>query len=395
MRDVAIVGAGASGLLCGILCAKKGLSVTIFEKNTKIGRKILASGNGRCNISNTSISIDDYFSQNLIFVKEILDKFSFADFEKLMLSFGMLLEKKADGRVYPLSNEARSVVKIFEDIAKSFSVEFILNHKIEDVDDLFSKYKNVVIATGSNAAVKLGGTEDGYNFAKFYGHNIVPLYPSLVQLELASGMYEKLSGIKIDAEVTLFINGQKELVQSGDILFTNYGISGFVILDISQRVASAFLEYAYVDISCNLLPQFSTQKLSAFLLARAKELPKIEFLTILAGVVTLKVAKVILEILGIPFTTLCQDVNTKTTKRVASKITSLKFEVKDTHGFNYAEVSGGGVDTLELNVKTLESLKRKNLYFCGEVLDVVGKRGGYNFAWAFSSAYSVAKGLTL
>ncbi|MEA3228813.1 MAG: NAD(P)/FAD-dependent oxidoreductase [Campylobacterota bacterium] len=393
-NKIAIVGAGASGLICAIFCAKAGLRVDIYEQNSKPAKKILVSGNGRCNISNIDATSNNYFTNNSVFIKEVLKQFNFEQFTKFTNSIGLLLDIKDDGRVYPLSNEAKSVVKIFEDYAKNLNVNFHLNEKIEDIDKLTKEYNSVVVATGSEAASHLGGNSDGYNFAQKYNHTIVPTYPSLVQLHLNSQYAKKMSGAKIDAEVTLFINNKKETVSKGDILFTNYGVSGFAILDISQLASVTLLNYEAVDISINLLPSFNAQKLSTHILNISQNIPHFTILDILVGLIPIKIAQNLLEYLKIEQDISSQNIHTKLTKKIANRVLNWRFEVTQTHGFRHAEVSGGGVDTTEIDSKTMQSLKQKNLYFIGEVLDVVGERGGYNFTFAWASGYICAKHLS-
>jgi len=389
---VAIVGGGASGLLCAIFCAKSSCEVDIYEQNNKVGKKILVSGNGRCNITNKNISINNYISNNPQFVKYALNQFGFNEFKKFIESLGLLLEIKDDGRCYPQSNEAKSVVSILYKYALTLGVKIHTDTKIKNIKELFKKYDKVVIATGSQAGEHLGGCNDGLEFAKEFSHNIIPTYPSLVQFELNSNIAPKMTGAKLDAEVTLLINHKKESTIKGDILFTNYGVSGFAILDISSDASIALLNYEAVDISINLLPNFTMQKLSSHILNISKNMTDFTILDILVGLIPLKIANGILEELNIPNKT--KDINTKLSKKIANKMLDWRFEVKDTHGFRYAEVAGGGVDTYEVDEKTMQSKKQKNLYFCGEVLDVVGKRGGYNFAWAWASGYVCAKDIT-
>ncbi len=393
-KKVVIIGAGASGLLCAIFCAKASCHVEIYEQNSKPAKKILVSGNGRCNITNRDITPNDFFSDNASFVKEALDNFGFDEFEKFASSIGLMLDVKEDGRAYPLSNEAKSVAKLLEEYAKSLGVIFHTDTKITDIKKLLQNYDKVVIATGSEAASHLGGNRDGYEFAKEFGHSIVPTYPSLVQLHLDSSIAHKMSGAKIDGEVTLLINHKNDSTCKGDILFTNYGVSGFAILDISQRASVALMNFEHVAISVNLLPDFTAQKLSAHISKLAQTIPKFSVLDILVGLIPLKIAQSLLDDLKISHDTEAKEVHTKLSKKIANQILNWRFEVTDTHGFRHAEVSGGGVDTSEINPKTMESLKQINLYFCGEVLDVVGRRGGYNFAFAWASGYAAAKDIS-
>jgi hypothetical protein len=393
-KKIAIIGGGASGLLCAIFCAKKSLQVDVYEQNNRCAKKILVSGNGRCNITNKNLSPHDYFSNNPTFVESSLNEFGFEAFEKFANSIGLLLDVKADGRAYPLSNEAKSVAKLLEDYALNLGIVFHTETKITDIKELTDKYGSVVVATGSRAASHLGGNNDGEEFAKLFGHNIIPSYPSLVQLEIDSKIVHKMSGAKVEAEITLFINHKLDSTSGGDLLFTNYGISGFGVLDISQRASLALMESNHVGISINLLPNFTTQKLSSHIMNIANSMPKFTILDILVGLIPIKIATHLLEYLEIYPTITAKEINIKLSKKIANMMLNWRFEVSDTHGFRHAEVSGGGVDTTEINPKTMESLRQKNLYFCGEVLDVVGKRGGYNFAFAWASGYSAAKAIT-
>ena len=392
--SVAIIGAGASGLMSALLCAKKGLKVDIFEQNEKCGKKILVSGNGRCNISNKNLKPSDYFSNNPSFIEYSLEQFGFSKFEKFINSLGLLLDVKEDGRAYPLSNEAKSVVNILVESAKSLGVTFHTNKKIDSLFELTKNYDKVIVATGSRAASHLGGNSDGEKFALELGHNIVDAYPSLVQLHLNSTIAPKMSGAKVEAEVTLFINGIKEESRIGDTLFTNYGVSGFAILDLSQKASAALLEYSSVDIAINFSPRISVQKISAHLLNFSKSNPNIKIVTALSSIVPLKIAQGIINYLQIDMQETLGSLHTKLSKKIANALTNWKFEVSQTHGFRHAEVSGGGVDTLEINPKTMASYKDSNIYFCGEVLDVVGRRGGFNFAFAWASAYAAAQDIT-
>lgn len=394
MKKVAVVGGGASGLLCAIFCAKQNLHVDIYEQNDKCAKKILVSGNGRCNITNRDLSPNDFFSDNPSFAEDALKEFGFKEFEKFCSGIGLLLDVKDDGRAYPLSNEAKSVASLLLNYATALGVTIHTQSKITNIKELFDKYDSVVVATGSEAASHLGGNRDGLVFAQEFGHNIIPTYPSLVQFHLNSKTAHRMSGAKLNAEVTLLLNNKKDSTCSGDILFTDYGVSGFAILDISQRASVALMEYAKVDIAINLLPTFNPQKLSAHIDRVASSLPHFNILDILAGLIPLKIAHGVLEDLSIPASTCKDEIGTKLSKKIANHMLNWRFEVSGTHGFRHAEVSGGGVDTLEIDSKTMESLKKRNLYFCGEVLDVVGRRGGYNFAFAWASGYLAAKAIT-
>jgi predicted Rossmann fold flavoprotein len=394
MKKIAIIGAGASGLLCAIFCAKKNIDVDMFEQNSKCAKKILVSGNGRCNITNRYLSSKDFFSDNPLFCEFAIKEFDFKKFEIFCNDIGLLLDVKDDGRVYPLSNEAKSVTSLLLTTAKNLGITIYTDKKITNIKELVNNYDSVVVATGSEAASHLGGNRDGAEFAQEFGHNIIPTYPSLVQFHLDSKIAHRMNGTKIHGEVTLLINNKKDSSCCGDILFTNYGVSGFAILDISQRASVALMEYAKVDISINLLPIFNAQKLSVHINKLASTQMKFKIVDILTGLIPIKIAQGLLEDLKISASICGEAIGMKLSKKIANAMLNWQFEVNNTHGFRHAEVSGGGVETTEINPKTMESLKKKNLYFCGEVLDIVGKRGGYNLAWAWASGYLVAKNIT-
>jgi predicted Rossmann fold flavoprotein len=393
MKKVAIIGGGASGLFCAIICAKEGAKVTLFEQNNKLAKKILVSGNGRCNITNTQLSWRNYHSNNPEFVRYAIERFGYKAFEKMMHSFGLVLTKHQDGRVFPLSYEAKNVAYIFEQMARSLGVEIHLNAKITSLENLFLEYDAVVVATGSQAATHLGGCDDGERFAKEYGHTIYPSFASLVQLEINNKHLHKMAGVKTEAKITLLINHQQECSVLGDLLFTNYGISGLGVLDISYHASKALEAFAHVSVELNLLPSFTPQKLAQNIIAIAHNKPHATLQEVLMGFVPLKVATQVVEFAQLNPTNKASTLNQKMAKKIANTLTHWRFEVEQTHGFRHAEVCGGGINTQEVDPKTMQSLKRKNLYFTGEVLDVVGQRGGYNFAFAWASGYLAAQNI--
>jgi len=392
-KKVAVIGGGASGILSAIFCAEAGCAVTLFEQNSKLAKKILVSGNGRCNITNKYLSRNDYYGSNPEFVSHALKLFGFDAFKKFAESMGLLLDVKEDGRAYPLSNEAKSVVQLFSKRLQELDVAVHYNAKISSVKEFLAKYDAVIVATGSRAASHLGGCSDGEDFAKEFGHTLIPAYPSLVQLEIDSKIIHKMAGAKVDGLVTLYINHKKELTTQGDILFTNYGLSGFAILDISQHASEALLAFSHVSVALNLLPNFTQQQLSGYITNLAKRHPNYTIKDTLVGLLPLKIVTNLLQFLEIQPDTEAKTITPKLAKKIANTTLNWRFEVEETHGFRHAEVSGGGICTDEIDPKTMQSRKEKNLYFTGEVLDIVGRRGGYNFAFAWASAYIASKSI--
>lgn len=402
MNKIAIIGGGASGLMAALFAARAGANVTIYEHNNSVGKKILASGNGRCNIINTTASYEDYAGADPQFVAYALKQLNFHYFEKFCHSIGLLLDIKDDGRCYPLSNEAKSVLIALKSAVSEAGVKIIIESKVTAItktDSQFSvqtdqgkqSYNKVLIATGSEAAPQLGSTADGYTFARSFGHEIIPTYPSLVQLHLNSKNHHKMAGVKTTAEVTLFIDNKRYMKVTGDILFAAYGISGLAILDISQRASHALLHKQRVSISLNLLPRYDREELVNVIEKLFATVAKHDVHTALCGLLPAKIITYLLEDAAVPQNTTVSSLNSKEIKKIAHMIGEWKFEVTDTHGFKHAEVSGGGVSTAQINNKTMESKLVEGLYFAGEVLDIVGKRGGYNFNFAWASGMIAGK----
>jgi predicted Rossmann fold flavoprotein len=402
MKSIAIIGGGASGLMAALFAARAGARVTVYEHNNSVGKKILASGNGRCNIINTTASYEDYAGADPQFVTYALKQMNFHYFQSLCHSIGLLLDIKEDGRCYPLSNEAKSVLIALKSALSQAGGHILTESPVraitKDTEGFIlttpndkRRYDAVLIATGSSAAPQLGATEDGYAFARAFGHEILPTYPSLVQLHLSSKHPPKMAGVKTVAEVTLVIDGKRAAKVSGDILFTAYGISGLAILDISQRGSFALLHKQRVSISLNLLPRFDTHTLTHTLEKLFASIPSQSIQNALCGLLPAKIVTYLLEDAQIPLATHVSELNPKEIKKLAHLIGEWKFEVTDTHGFKHAEVSGGGVSTAQINPKTMESKLVDGLYFAGEVLDIVGKRGGYNFHFAWASGMIAGK----
>ncbi len=379
---IVIIGGGACGLLSGILLAKKGNKVLILEKNQTVGKKIVVSGNGRCNITNKDISVEHYPKGDKNLIKYVLSRFGFSDAKKLFSSLGIELKVTEDGRVFPLSLSGKSVVEVLLGHLKSLKVEILLNSEVEDVlkkDDSFLvklkdkdiKADKLIVCSGSTAYKSVGVSDIGYRIAKKFGHRVKDLYPSLVQVECSDRLVQKASGVKIYSKVSVY-DGKVKLSESyGDLLFTNYGLSGLAILDNSFYISQAKDE---VSLKIDLMPKISYEELVSLLDRRLKLKDILEYESWLGAVIPKKL---------IGLVTRSRLLNKKSIKELAYNIKNLKIRVDNLRDEKYAEVIAGGVDSSEVNPKTLESKKVKNLYFGGEVLDVAGERGGYNLHFAF------------
>ncbi|PRM89777.1 aminoacetone oxidase family FAD-binding enzyme [Aliarcobacter cryaerophilus] len=405
---IAIIGGGAAGIMAAITAKRlnKDLQIDIFDANKSIGKKILASGNGRCNISNTTISSKNYLGENSSFVDFALKEFDFKAFEKFCKTIGLMLDIKENGKVYPLSNEAKSVTNLFLLALEELNVNIFYEQIVQKVekqndkfiiyanDKEFKSYDKVLISSGLCAAPQLNSTEIGLEIASSFGHTYNPTYPSLVGLQTKETYKGKLQGVKKECSVSLYINGNFEQDVLEDVLFTAYGVSGFAILDISQRAVLALSQFFDVELRINFFPKTNPNDLANQIQALFKNLPNQKAVDILTGLVSNKIAPILLEICKIDINTKADDINTKQIKSLAHQLNSWRLKVVDTQGFSHAEASGGGVRTCEVDNKTYESKLIKNLFFAGEVLDIVGNRGGYNLHFAWASGYLAGKSLS-
>ena len=404
---IAIIGAGAAGIIAAITAKRlnKNLQIDLFDANKGIGKKILASGNGRCNISNNQITSKNYIGENPDFTSFALKEFDFKAFEKFCKSIGLLLDIKPSGKVYPLSNEAKSVTNLLELALQELGVNIYLESMITDIEKIDDKfnittkeneykaYDKVVISNGLGAAPQLNANESGLEFASKFGHSFNPTYPSLVGLKTDNTYNGKLQGVKKECNVSLYINGICEQEIFGDVLFTSYGVSGFAILDISQLAVLNLSQYQDVKIAINFFPKINRNDLGDQIQTLFKTIPSQKAVDIITGMVSNKIAPVLLDICKINIDTKAADINAKQIKALAYQLNQWKMKVVDTQGFGHAEASGGGVRTAEVDNKTYESKLVKNLYFAGEVLDIVGNRGGFNLQFAWASGYLVGKSL--
>ncbi len=404
MSRVAIIGAGASGLVCAIEAARKGLHVTLFEKNAKVGRKILATGNGKCNISNEKISLERYHGESVNFAKEALRRFDTLTCKAFFRSLGLEIREGEEGRLYPMSHQASSVVDMLLHEVRSLHVNVLLDSevtKIETKDAAFVLHVNAqtyvfdacVIATGSVAMPNLGSSDSGYRFAQSLGHSVIAPYPSLVQFVCDEPHLREVSGVKMDANVELYVEHQKCQSVQGDLLFTAYGLSGSTILDLSRNASHASVHHQSVHVMLDLLPDLSREALSSLLQKRLSVAKDKSLALWLEGLIPKKLAHFIIDYTKITHLKEASSLGTKEIKKIVFALKALRLHVKATKGFESAEVCAGGVDVREIDAKTLRSKTIENLYFCGEVLDIDGDCGGFNLHFAWASGYLAGQSL--
>ena len=388
---IAIIGAGASGMFASILLSSNDFEVTIFEKNNKVGKKLLATGNGRCNITNQDIKLSNFYSNsNISLIKDTIEDFNYSYCKEFFSKIGIEFKNGQSTRMYPLSLSSSSVVDILEYESLKEGTNIELNTEITDIQYSKNKYilnksrkfDKLIIASGSIAMPKLGSSESGYQFAKKFKHKIISPIPSLVQLVSDKKNLDVVSGVKIEAVIDK---------KRGDFLFTKYGVSGSLILDISRRVSKELQSSKSTKITVDTMPDFSYDKLVELLTTRMKTLKDKELNLWLDGIMNKKLSKFIILNSNIAsHIKYAKFLTPADIKKIVKTIKNLEFTITDTKGFETCEVCAGGVELSEINLKNMESKYQKDLYFIGEVLDVDGDCGGYNLHWAWSSAHSLA-----
>lgn len=408
-HDLIIVGGGASGLIAAIAAKDFGIDVAILEATDRIGKKILTTGNGRCNISNNTISFPflSYHSENPNFFVNSLSNFMVEDTKSFFLSLGLPITELKGGKMYPQSLQASSVVDIFRFALEERGIPLYTNCKLKDIHrkKIFNlstsneEYKlftceKLILACGGKSAIKTGSDGSGHSLAKSLGHKIIDPLPGIVQLKLEHPHLKALSGIKFDGYAILLINDEPIRKEFGEILFTDYGISGPPILQLSGHASKALHKGKKVEIVVDIMPNLSLEDVENFIEGHLAMFSHRSVLDSLIGIVNKKLIPTLLKEAGI--TNLhcpCYDLDWKDRRRLIDLLKQWKFKCIGTNGFNQAQVTIGGVNTKEVDPITLESKLVPNLYFCGEILDVDGDCGGFNLQWAWSSGYCVAKNI--
>jgi len=394
-KKIAIIGAGASGLFVSILLASKGFDVVIFEKNNKVGKKLLATGNGRCNVTNQTISLNNFYSNsNISLIQNNIKNFTFQDCKEFFSKLGIEFKVVPSGRAYPLSLSSASIVDILEYEAIKNGVKIELNSEISEIHSIKNRFElhtkeskkqsfdKLIVATGSIAMPKLGSSDSGYQFAKKFQHNIIKPVASLVQLVSSNKNLDIVSGVKIEALID---------EKRGDFLFTKYGVSGSLILDISREVAKQLQTQKSVKLEVDTMPDFTFDELIDMLTLRVSNLKDKELSLWLDGIMNKKLAKyIILNSNLASHVKYAKFLSKDDIVKIVKTIKKLPFIITDTKGFETCEVCAGGISLDEIDLANMESKKQKNLYFIGEVIDVDGDCGGYNLHWAWSSAFTLA-----
>ncbi|MCC8027425.1 MAG: NAD(P)/FAD-dependent oxidoreductase [Clostridium sp.] len=402
-RQIVIVGGGASGLTAAIMGARLGARVTLVEHMDRVGKKILSTGNGRCNLTNLRMEESCYRSDEKGFPMRVIGGFGVEETLGFFRELG-IEPKDRNGYVYPNSDQASSVLDVLlweasherVDIRTSCKVETIewikgennsFYYKICTTQGIF-RADALILATGSRAAPSTGSDGSGYELAKKLGHRVIKPLPGLVQLRCQGTLYRQLAGIRTEARITLHMDGVKGRVLAedrGELQLTDYGLSGIPVFQISRFAARALEQGKKVVALVDFLPSWQEGESFGLLKRRAALLKDKKVEEMFTGLFNKKLAAVLIRLSGVSPSKKAGELTGKELGRLLSQMKSYEAIVMSVNPFANAQVCCGGVDTREIDPSTMESRLKKNLYLTGELLDVDGICGGYNLQFAWSS----------
>ncbi|MCK9611830.1 MAG: NAD(P)/FAD-dependent oxidoreductase [Bacteroidales bacterium] len=401
--DVIIIGAGASGLMCAGTAASRGLHVMLLEKMPMPARKLRISGKGRCNITNIAPQSEfmKHIGPDTRFLKYAFATFFSKELIHFFESIGVPTITEQGGRVFPASESAQDVVDALVKWAKKQGIEMICKEPVSCITVNDNKAtgiilangkhipaKKVVLATGGASYPATGSEGDGYRMAKELGHTIKPVYPALVPFETDSDIPKRLQGLSLkNVQAHIWVEGRKTASAFGEMLFTHFGVSGPIILSLSRKIQPGEIKQKNVEISIDLKPALDHEKLDARLLRDMDEHGKKSFNSLLKLWLPSSMIPVFADSTGIPLEKTGNQISSAERKKIRLLLKDFRLRIIRTRGFAEAIITAGGVSTSEINPVTMESKLIKNLFFCGEVIDLDADTGGYNLQIAFSTGY--------
>ena len=396
MKRILVIGAGASGMMAAIQAAIAGAQVTIYEKTDRVGKKILATGNGKCNLSNQNMDLSNYYCEDYDKLANCFSRFSVQDTVSFFESNGLML-KERDGYLYPYCEQASVVLDVLRLCLKKYNVnvvtsvtDIILSVKKNgrfSVDSSVGnkEFDSVILSCGSKAGMK-NATTEGYNYAKAFGHRIVPLEPALVQVRCEEDFFPAVAGVRCKAKISLYMDNVLNASEQGELQLTDYGISGIPVFQISRLIAKAIRNKNSVSVEIDFVPAMEDAEWEQLITDRITQYYGFSLEEFLTGLLHKKISLMLLKQYGLKPAEKLSKENEKIVMGLCEAMKKFIVTPKCVNGFEQAQVCSGGIDFSELN-ENLESIYCPGLYICGEMIDVDGKCGGHNLQWAWTSGY--------
>lgn len=398
MKRIAVIGGGASGLMAAIMAARNGARVVVLERCQKPGRKLLSTGNGKCNFTNEDMGLNHFHCPDPGFVKTVLKQFSEKDTVRFFEALGMFT-KSRNGGLYPRSEQARSVVDLLMMECRHLNIQILcdtqvtaISHKVKEffiqTPDQTFRSDSLILAAGSKAAPKLGTDGSGYKLAAGLHHTITPVVPALVQMRCREKFFKQLAGVRTEATVRAFVENKLVAEDTGEVQLTEYGISGIPVFQVSRHLSMGVLEQKPVRAELDLMPVMDVSELEQELMKHTESAPHKSGGEFLTGIFNHKLIPVLLMCAGISLHERVANITPKQLRTLAKVCKNFPVTIERDNGFDSAQVCAGGVRTAEVVPETLESRLVDDLYITGELLDVDGVCGGYNLQWAWSTGYT-------
>lgn len=397
-KKVLIVGAGAAGMTAAIFAAREGADVTLLEHKDRVGKKILSTGNGRCNLSNRIQEPSCYRSGQPDFPLKALERFDLKMTLDYFRDLGVLIRDR-DGYLYPYSGQASAVLDALRLGITGESIHTVTECEVNSIDtrnDAINRFDiktskgtfscdRLIMACGSKAAPVTGSDGSGYRLAKKLGHHIIKPLPALVQLRCQEKFFKQIAGVRADAAISLYSNGKKVSEDKGEVQFTDYGISGIPVFQVSRYASRALDEGCDVRAVLNFYPEVTEDETCLILRKRISHMADRRAEDFFSGWMHKKLAQLFLKQAGIKPELPVHDFSERQIVRLGCILCRFEVSISGTNSFEQAQICCGGVDVSEIDALTMESKKVKGLYFAGEIMDVDGICGGYNLQWAWSS----------
>ncbi len=404
--DVAVVGAGAAGLAAGIFAARRmpERRIVALDGTKKLGSKILVAGGGRCNVTNVRVQASDFWGGSRNTIKQVLAAFTAEQAVDFFREIGVEMHVEEHGKLFPNTNSARTVLAALLGEAERRGAAVISDHRVLAIEKCGAGFtletsqgqiqaRAVVLATGGKSLPKTGSDGGGYALAKNLGHTLVATTPGLAPLILEGDFHAGLSGVSLDVEFSVCVEGLKPLKHSGAMLWTHFGVSGPGALDVSRHWHRARLTGKRVGIFANFLPNATPTEIEARLIELSQSQPRTILANALATLIPARLAEAVLAKVGIDARIVMAHLSREARRKLAEALTHWPLPVRDSRGYNFAEVTAGGVPLTEIDPRTMESRVCPGLFLVGEILDVDGRIGGFNFQWAWSSGFVAGMGL--
>ena len=399
---IAVIGGGPAGMMAAIQAAMSGADVELYERNDRVGKKLLSTGNGKCNFSNTRMTKDAYYGSCVSFYHDLYDQFGVSETIDFFSQSGMLI-KDRQGYLYPLSNQASTVLDVMRFALERYGITVHTDCMVEalhadrqtnriQVTATGSRlpkqtrkyYDALILACGGMAAPKTGSDGNGYTLAKSLGHHITEIVPALVQLRCEEDYLKSVAGVRIEAALTLRIDEKVRSRVQGELQLTDYGISGIPVFQFSREAAYALLHKKKVSVGIDFLPGYEEEAYSRLWKERFRAMEDQTLIQFLTGISNKKINQLMIRLCGCSEQDHVKDLPASARRQIAALYRNLTLHISKTNGFEQAQVCAGGIPAGELTAR-LESKYVPHLFMAGEIIDMDGICGGYNLQWAFTS----------